>query len=305
MIRLGGVSVLLVLVWGLGCAGAERVSEGVDPTSSDLAITDYNVRPLGPAFIDAVALRRAADGSLAVVDAARSTVVRLDADGVVLTTLGGPGTDTYALLDPSDADPTTGLLTWIADTGNGRLQAYGRRGELRESVPVPSDAEAVLAGRPPDPTGRPSAVASAPDGVLYALDMDQRVVMRWDNTRRLDQLIGGPDAPTDGRLLRPVALALAPGSRLLVADAGHAAVLVFDAFGTFERRLALGVEGVRFVALADDRLALTLADRVLLYSLEGERLAYVPLALGEPLRAAVSIPDGLIVLTASRLWRVE
>lgn len=269
-------------------------------------------QPFGPVFEDARALGSDPAGRLYVVDAGAATVVTLTAEGLPLGVLGGPGTGDYALLDPSDVDPTNGLRLDIADTGNARIQRFSSDGRLIASLPVPSDlrdGDARQRDLRDSPTtdrgagqGRPIAVATAVSGEVYAVEEVQGLVVRWDDQRRFDRVVGGLDAG-EGALSRPVDLALGPDGRLFVADRGHAAVLVYDRFGLYLRRIADGTaRDLRAVAVVGDRLVLVLPRRLLVYGLDGRLLDTLAVALPDPLVDVDGSEGRLVLLTATRLF---
>jgi sugar lactone lactonase YvrE len=288
-----------------GCAS------GAPPMDAATAVADtLAVRPFGPVFEEARALGMDPRGRLYVADAGAATVVTLAPDGRPLDVLGGPGTGDYAFLDPSGVDPTNGLVLLVADAGNARIQRFSRDGLLIESLPVPSNLDDGDAdGLRDTPTrdrgagqGRPVAVAAAVTGEVYAVEEVQGLVVRWDERRRFDRTIGGL-AEGEGALSEPVGLAVGPDGRLFVADRGHAAVLVYDPFGLYLRRIADGVaRDLRAVAVVGDRLVLVLPQQVLLYSLDGRRLGAFAVPMPEPLVGVAGDNRRLVFLTPTRLF---
>ncbi len=273
------------------------------------------VQPFGPTFEDARAVGADPSGQLYVADAGAATIVTLTPEGLPLGTLGGPGTGDYAFLDPSDVDPTNGLVLVIADAGNGRIQRFSYDGRLIESTPVPANLNDGDAGQrevrdtPSSDRragqGRPVAVASAITGELYAVEEVQGLVVRWDDRRRFDRIVGGLDAG-EGALSEPVDLALGPDGRLFVADRGHAAVLVYDRFGLYLRRIADGTaRDVRALAVIGERLVLVMPRQVRIYSLEGRLIDAFSVSLTEPLVDIAGTEFRFVLLTATRLFAAD
>ena len=272
-------------------------------------------RAIGPVFEDARALAIDAQGRLYVADAGASTVVVLSANGLFGSTLGGPGTGEYAFLGPSGLDPTNGLVLFVADTGNGRIQRFSHDGRLLETIPVPT-ARGEREGQPfgvrdtPGDDrrlgqGRPTAIASAVTGELFAIEETAGVVLRWSDRYLFDRVVGGMDAG-EGALRAPVDLALGPDGKLFVADRGNAAVLVYDSFGHYLRRIGDGQLGeVVAVASFEDRLAVVLPRAVLYYDYNGQRIGGIEIPAGEPLVDVAKQGNELYYLTRSRLSRAE
>lgn len=288
-----------------GCAAAPRTGVAVAPADT------LSVAPFGPVFEEARAVAADGAGRLYVADASAATVTVLSAEGRPLNVLGGPGTGDYAFLDPSGVDPTNGLVLVVADTGNGRLQRFSYDGRLIETLPVPSNLGDGDGGRREfrdTPTsdrragqGRPTAVAASVTGETYAVEEVQGLVVRWDERRRFDRVIGG--LAEEGALSQPVGLAVGPDGRLFVADRGHAAVLVYDPFGLYLRRVADGTaRGIRAVAVVGDRLVLTLPREVRLYSLDGRPVGAFAVPTPEPLVGVAGSEGRLVLLTPTRLF---
>ena len=168
-------------------------------------------------FTDARALAADAAGTLYVVDAGADVLVLLSPEGIRLADFGGPGAAEGEFDEPTDVDPTSGLLWVVADAGNGRLQRFTRTFAHLESLPVARvdpgvpgrTARAVSVGEPRDfgaADGRPVAVAVGAAKETFAIDAAQGHVLKWDASRRLERTIGGFDAGA-GALVEPTALA--------------------------------------------------------------------------------------------------
>lgn len=249
-------------------------------------------------------------GRLYVADAGRDVVVVLDEDGAVQEELGGSGTRAGEFDTPSDVDPTNGHTLLVADTRNGRIQRFSAERQYLEAVPVgePSDSEdarrvfddgrdgAAVQGR-----GRPIAVASNSGDETYVLDERDAVVLKWDDRRQPERIVGGL-ASQDATLRAPVALALDGSRRLYVADAEQAAVFAYDGFGTFIERLPLpAVPDVRALTMHQGTLWIVCSERVLVWNRATESLTEHAVDLEAPLVDAARVEDRLYLLTSSRL----
>ncbi len=293
-----------------GCAA--RPPEPAEPLPAGDVLA---AEPFGPTFEDAVALAADPAGRLYVVDAGPSVVVTLTPDGFPLNRLGGPGTGDYALLAPADVDPTNGLVLAVADAGNGRIQRFSSDGRLLETLRVPVNLDETDLPRSSrfgvsddggdtaeTGGGRPIAVAAAVTGELFAVEELRGVVLRWDDQARSVRVVGGIGAG-EGALREPVDLTLGPDGRLFVADRGWAAVLVYDPFGLYLRRIADGVaRDIRAVTVVGDRLVLVLARQLLVYGLDGRQRGTFSFDLPAPLVDVAGSEEGLVLLTPTRLY---
>lgn len=244
-------------------------------------------------FENARALAVDPAGRLYIADAGEDVIVQLDADGQLLAYLGGPGTREGEFAEPSDIDPTNGLVLVVADAGNSRLQRFSKTFLFLEALPVTRAHRFTPGGAPRTDNlgdegsadgadGRPIAVETSVANEIFAIDEAEGVVLKWDASRRFERVIGGFDAGA-GALEVPVALAT-DRQRLFVADRGLAAVVVYDLFGGYIGTLAPGrADDVRALAVRDDALWIVLPERLLVYETRGRLRRTLDVRLGEPL----------------------
>ena len=259
-------------------------------------------RPDAGPFGDGRALATAA-GALYVVDGAASAVLVLTPDGRPLGALGGAGTGDGALLDPTDVDPTNGQSVFVADPGAGTVTHFTAEGRAAETVAVP-EVDPSRAGRAvgPDlrdlPRGRPTAVAAAADGALYVVEAGRGVVVRLSAQRRVERVLGGPDAGP-AALREPVGLAVADDGTLYVADRGRGGVQAFDPFGSPGRFVPAPDAGPVAVAVAGDSVVVVAPGAVAVVG-RGGAARVVPWG-GAPLVDAALVGGRLVGLTRTRL----
>ncbi len=291
------------------CAGSPDVAVPAGPVLTDTAREVTEVAR----FRDARALAADPAGRLYVVEAAESAVVVLDARGLPVASLGGPGSGDYSFLEPHDVDPANGLDLFVADAGNARIQRLSADGRFIETIPVPvGDPERMRPDRPADPSdpaqrGRPVAVAVGPAGSLYAVEAERGVVLRWDTGRRLSRRLG---ADGSGALADPTDLVVSGDGRVFVADAGLGAVLVYDDLGALVRAVpgeaAGGVVAVGLAPSQDGARLLVVGPRaVAVHRADGGLVEVIRVGGSEPLVGAAVSGGVLHMLTPTRLLRVE
>lgn len=309
-------SALAVLLLGTSLSLPDRLRKPVWNAGARLdTIVAADVRTLAT-FDDARALAVDPRGRLYVADAGRDVVAILDTSGTVLQMLGGSGVRPGRFTEPTDIDPTNGLQLLVADAGNGRLQRFSSEGQFLESLPVrrptatgsprsvvEQDRESFSANA----SGRPTAVVSTSDQDIFALDGRHRTLLRWDSARRVE-VFASADAAGPVALRTPVALALDATRRLYVADGGATAILVFDRFGTFVRRLDLPevASSVRALTIHDGSLWIVRPQSLTARSpATGRVLQSQIVHLHAPLVDVAFDGARLYLLTATHLMRVQ
>ena len=237
-------------------------------------------------------------------------VIQLDNSGMVQAVLGGSDTDLGAFDEVVDLDPGEGLIWVVADAGQGRLMRFSRTLMHLESLPVPR-ADEVGFGLPSreEPrnqvaaaAGRPIAVTVTPSGELFAIEEDARAVIKWDSSRRLERLIGHfGDAA--GRLAEPVSLA-SDETHLYVVDRGLERVQVYDLFGGFVRTYPADAALV-CVLPGDHELLLVHADRIRVYTKEGEFRDQISFVAQSPVSSAALSNGHIFLLSDGVIWRLN
>lgn len=260
-------------------------------------------------FEDARALAVDPRGRVYVADAGRDVVDIFGSDGTRRDVLGGTGTRPGAFDTPSDVDPTNGQLLLVADTYNGRIQRFSEEGQYLESLPVGQTGGRASgewtfqdgrSGASVQGDGRPAGVARDDEGAVFVLDAQDRRVLKWSDLGRAEHLVSG----RGGRLQDPVALAVGSDRRLYVADAGQEAVLVYDTFGTFRRRVTRpSLPTLQALTVHRGQLWIVGPDRVLVWDRTEGMVAQHAVDLAEPLVDVAAHRDRVYLLTETRLLR--
>lgn len=292
------------------CAQAPR--QPLPSTAGNAAPADTLAPTVVPGveFGDARAVAADPLGYLYVADAGRHVVVKLRPTGAVERVLGGPGSSDGEFDEPSGVDPTNGLILFVADAGNHRIQKFSRSYAFLGSVALTLTDEhgspSRVTYRQNDrenggfATGRPIALASSGAKDLYAIDADRNVVLKWDDNLRLSGVVGDVAAGR-GALAEPVDLALGAESQLYVADRGRQAVVVFDAFGSVIRTIGEGrLRGLWAVAGGDEGVYIGHSTGIDIYGFDGVLLLSYNLTLSAAPVDLTVAPDGTLYIVSSR-----
>ncbi len=250
-------------------------------------------------FADAQALAVDVAGRVYVADPGAGALFVFTSSGATHAKITGGSDAASTLREPVDVDPTNGLLLYVADAGAGRIFPIGRDGFFLEPLGGDTAPRTGTFDEPADVVSfLPRAVATTVRGDVLAVDGAQPRVLRWDASRRRTVFSGEADAV----LADPRGIAVMDDHVFVLDRDG---VARFDALGTH-----LGTFGRAFASLAlrvrrlGDSVALVLPDRLVVFSREG-RLEGVHIWSGPPLRDAALSADGLVLLTARALYRVE
>ena len=290
-----------VPLWAQPDAGREAGSPAAD--------TLIAVRLNHPEFEDPRALSVDPFGNIFVVDAGKGVVMKLAPTGHFDATLGGPGSREGEFDAPSDVDPTNGMVIFVADAGNRRVQRFSRTFAYLGSIPLHEAHRSADASRPTYrrrdsdvdgfSSGTPAAVSSTSADELFVIDSDRNVVVKLSEDRTLLRVIGGLDGG-EGRLIEPMGLA-ATGDLLYVMD--RDAVRIYDLFGTHVRNVS--IRGVRAIAVREGILHAALASEIRTYGPAGlERTSIINLP-GEIRDIALARDGGLLVLTEREIYTVS
>lgn len=110
-------------------AGRETGEERSDPLSGANLPVDTLITTASGVLGYATDLAVASDGMLFVLDGLNGQVHRVGPDGRYAGAFAGAGAGPTELTRPSALAPGRGDTLWVADSGNGRLQAYTAAGE--------------------------------------------------------------------------------------------------------------------------------------------------------------------------------
>lgn len=265
----------------------------------------------GAVFVDARALGIDPFGAMYVADAGRDVVYAMNAGGERIAVLGGPGSKEGAFDDPAGVDPTNGLMLYVADAGNRRIQIFSRSGAWLGAIPLTRSGEDVSARvtyRRRDAaasdyaSGIPAAVETSPANEMFVVDMDRGVVRKWDQDRRPAGIIGAAGAGP-GALLEPVDLALGANELLYVADRRAESIMVYDQYGTFVRSIGRGLAGLSAVAATEERVYAALEQSLVAYDATGRFERRLETDMDMHIVDIAAGPDGaLYALGTQRLY---
>ncbi len=154
-------------------------------------------------------------GRLWIADFGHSRLRVFDPDGGFLGGWGGRGGGEYGFKELC-AVAIQGDALYVADTWNGRVQAFTVAGVLR-----------ATAGELYGPRG----IAIAPDGRVWVTDAGNHRVVSYDALLE-DRKISGRKGTATGEFSSPMGIAVAPSGAVYVADTGNRRVQILGPDGT-------------------------------------------------------------------------
>ncbi len=123
---------------------------------------------------DARSVRISALGNIFIVETGRNRIIKTDANGIRVDSIGRLGAGDYQFDLPVAIDPTNELKIYIADRNNRRIQVFDRRLQYLSTIKMPQRA-----GLPSRYQPRKLTVDSS--GRIYFFDEDRHVVYRFDS----------------------------------------------------------------------------------------------------------------------------
>jgi len=172
------------------------------------------------------------DGSIHLVEESGHRLIKLDASGNLLWTVGEPGIkgwDNDHLHYPRDVAVDDNGNVYVADSLNHRIQVYDAGGSYSETLGSQGDGDYQFE--------TPSGLAVSPDGFLYVADADNHRVQIYDRDLTYENTLGFM-GQGNYYFVRPEDVAVDTRGYIYVADAGDARVVVFDA--AFDHLRTLG-----------------------------------------------------------------
>ncbi|MBU0728895.1 MAG: 6-bladed beta-propeller [Proteobacteria bacterium] len=179
--------------------------------------------------ISPVALALEKSGDLLVLDGKGKRVVRMTADGTIVSTFGSPGSAAGKLSKPTDLAVNSKGIIFIADRGNEWVQAFSSDGVflnvLRDTTAAPLD--------------EPIAISLDDKDNLYVLDADRMMVAAYSPEGK-PMYVFGRKGDSPGDFDDPVDI-YATTQEVFVLDNDTENIKVFSNEGRFLR--AIGIPG--------------------------------------------------------------
>lgn len=167
-----------------------------------------------------------AEGQIYIVDRDAAEVNLYSASGVYLRHWGAPGKEKLLFSDPADVSLDPNGALFVADTGNGRIQAFTQGCNLIAAWTGSGSGRQFR---------RPVDVAVLRKGKTYVADIERPEILVVDEDGKVAGTIGA-EGDGDGELRRPRALDLDAEGNLYVLDETLARVTKFGRDGAFVLR---------------------------------------------------------------------
>lgn len=180
------------------------------------------LRPIGVA-IDKL-------GRIYVVDAGNNRLLQFSSERKAVREVGGFGTGSNLLNDPSYVTVDNDLNLVVSDEGNRRMVRFDQTLNFVEEIRF-EDPDNPL------DLGRPSGLALTSYGEMWVSDEERNRIAVFDNTGNFDRFVGD-FGDASGQLSSPGKIIRYPEHGFMVADAGNGRLVVYDEFGTFDFKIS-------------------------------------------------------------------
>ncbi|MDZ7360120.1 MAG: NHL repeat-containing protein [candidate division KSB1 bacterium] len=174
------------------------------------------------------------DGNIYLADTGNNRILKFNRRGELRREAGGFGFDKQQFDRPVDIWAGNGLEVFVVDYNNQRLERYDK--DLNYIASYYSDEVQPA----PLQFGYPAAVGFSANGEIFLADHEFNRVLRIDSFGKPKSSFGDFNWG-EGRLARPAKILLAARQKIFVSDSTAEAIVEFDDYGNFVRRLGEGV----------------------------------------------------------------
>ena len=174
------------------------------------------------------------DGNIYIADTGNNRILKCSQRGELLREAGGFGFDKEQFDRPVDVWAGNGLDVFVVDYNNQRLERYDK--DLNYIASYYSDE----LQEEPLQFGYPAAVGFSSNGEIFLADHEFNRVLRIDSFGKPKASFGDFNWG-EGRLSRPAKILISARREILVSDSTADAIVEFDYYGNFVRRLGEGI----------------------------------------------------------------
>ena len=174
------------------------------------------------------------DGNIYIADTGNNRILKCSQRGELLREAGGFGFGREQFDRPVDVWAGNGLDVFVVDYNNQRLERYDK--DLNYIASYYSDElqnESLQ-------FGYPAAVGFSSNGEIFLADHEFNRVLRIDSFGKPKASFGDFNWG-EGRLSRPAKILLTTRREIFVSDSTAEAIVEFDYYGNFVRRLGEGI----------------------------------------------------------------
>jgi hypothetical protein len=174
------------------------------------------------------------DGNIYLADTGNNRILKCNRRGELRREAGGFGFDKQQFDRPVDIWAGNGLDVFVVDYNNQRLERYDK--DLNYIASYYSDEVQPASLQ----FGYPAAVGFSTNGEIFLADHEFNRVLRIDSFGKPKSSFGDFNWG-EGRLARPAKILLTARQKIFVSDSTAEAIVEFDYYGNFVRRLGEGV----------------------------------------------------------------
>jgi len=183
-------------------------------------------------FNEPLAIDVSPSGTIYVVDTGNHRIQLFEADGTYIKSIGGFGFQPDQFDSPRDIWVRSVNNIYVSDYYNRRLQRYDRQMNLISSFSSnPAIEQQYMFGEVA------SAVVTSQND-LFLLDHEEYKIVKFNRNLEAEQAFGRFDSGA-GELDTPEQLDMWGADRLVVSDPPQKAVVVFDLFGSFLKKISV------------------------------------------------------------------
>ncbi len=211
-------------------------------------------------FQNAVSVSQDNLGKVYILDNKANQVIKLNENLVEVKRNGKQGWGEGLFDTPTSIDASTGLDIFICDGKNNRVQRFDRN--LNYVSSLVTNLTTFL---PQFQFNTPISSFIMNSNDMYVLDKDNsRVVIYKDGLTPVNSF--GEYQNSDGRIVKGKKMVKDKNNFIFIHDIGQNAVLKFDNFGSFIKKIE--VDTIYSISVYDNNLYLLTANKIYLYNIE-------------------------------------
>ncbi|HEM48707.1 MAG TPA: hypothetical protein ENO27_00720 [Caldithrix sp.] len=221
-----------------------------------------------------------------IVDTGNNRIQLFDLTGVFIKSIGGFGFTSDKFDRPIDIWVQSLINIYVADYNNKRIQRYDGNMNYLSTLTSNDSRDAQFQFY----ETLSCAVNSQQD--LFVLDAGDNKIIKFNRNGQTERSFGDYESG-DGQLIQPIQIDIVSQKYLIISDINHKAIMVYDFFGNFLRKITserwLAPSGLSVTDRGDILVADSMAKKIFIISADFSSIKEIGTALQRPLQKPLDL----------------